>query len=320
MNQIYAMRVFVRVAEMQSFRLAAQQLQVSNALVTRLIVTLEAHLQVRLINRTTRNLALTEAGVLYLEGCRALLEELDCLDSAVASGEREPGGLLRVTATGALAPQMLALLVEGFRMAHPKIKVQLTVAEQFASFVDNSCDVGIVSAFDALGVGVDCAEMLLETQAFAVCATPAWLARHGSIASPEQLAQHPYIALSVAQRSQAWRFAQPGRDTRVVTLEPVYTANSAPLVLLAALAGLGIAVLPAQLVAGALQAGALARLLPDFTIDDPHTRVSLVYPRRQHLPARTRAFVDFAVEHAAGQAVRAAQPEAADSLDATPQV
>jgi DNA-binding transcriptional LysR family regulator len=320
MNQIYAMRVFVRVAEMQSFRLAAQQLQVSNALVTRLIVTLEAHLQVRLINRTTRNLALTAAGVLYLEGCRGLLEELDHLDRSVACGEREPGGLLRIAATGALAPQMLALLVEEFRIAHPKIKVQLTVAEQFASFADNSCDVGIVSAFDALGVAADCVETLLETQAFAVCATPAWLAGHDSIASPEQLSQHPYIALPAAQRSQTWRFAQPGRDTRTVILEPVYTANSAPLVLLATLAGLGIAVLPAQLVASALQAGTLAQLLPDFTIDDPHTRVSLVYPRRLHVPARTRAFVDFALEHAAGRATRGTQPEPADSLDAAPLV
>jgi DNA-binding transcriptional LysR family regulator len=298
MNQIYAMRVFVRVAETQSFRRAAQQLNVSNALVTRSIATLEAHLQARLINRTTRNLSLTEAGAHYLEGCRGVLEELDHLDSAVACTEREPGGLLRIAAAGALAPQMLTLLIEGFRRCHPKIKVRLTLAEQFASFVDNRCDVSIVSAFDAAGADSDYVATLLESQTFCVCATPAWLAQHDSITSPQQLAQQPCIALPAERHSQLWRFARAGAATQSVALEPVYTVSSAPLVRLATLAGIGIAVLPAQLVADDLHSGALARLLPEFTIDDPHTRVSLVYPRRQHVPARTRAFVDYAVKAA----------------------
>ncbi|MCM3378064.1 LysR family transcriptional regulator, partial [Bacillus licheniformis] len=107
MNQIQTMRVFVCVAEQQSFRRAAHHLGVSNALVTRSIAMLEGHLNTRLIHRTTRNLSLTEAGVRYLDGCRALLEEVDHLESSVAHAVREPAGTLRVVASGLLSPLAL---------------------------------------------------------------------------------------------------------------------------------------------------------------------------------------------------------------------
>ena len=119
MNQIHAMRVFARVAETQSFRRAAQQLDVSNALVTRSIAMLEAHLQTRLINRTTRNLSLTEAGIRYLEGCRGLLEDLDHLENTVAYTGREPGGTLRIVASGALSLQSRLVTSAGISSSAP---------------------------------------------------------------------------------------------------------------------------------------------------------------------------------------------------------
>ncbi|HEY3600228.1 MAG TPA: LysR family transcriptional regulator [Paraburkholderia sp.] len=306
MNQIYAMRVFVRVAETQSFRQAAQQLNVSNALVTRSIATLEAHLHARLINRTTRNLSLTEAGAHYLEGCRGLLEELDHLDSAVACTEREPGGLLRVVAWGALAPQTLTPLIDGFRRQYPKIKIRLTLAEQLGSLVDDGYDVGIVTAFATANPEFDLIGMPIETQSLVACAAPAYLAEHGDVRSPEQLAQHPCVALPSPRRNPAWHFARADGSARTVTLAPAYTVNSAPMVRLAVLAGMGIAILPAQLIAGDLDAGTLKRILADYTIDDPQTQISLVYPRRQHLPAKTRAFVDYTLQHAG--CARSAEP------------
>src|SRR5258708_27111336 len=103
MNQIHAMRVFVRVSETESFRRAAQQLDVSNALVTRAIAMLEAHLRTRLINRTTRNLSLTQAGTRYLEGCRALLEELDHLAPLPARSDGDPPDTFPVVASRALS-------------------------------------------------------------------------------------------------------------------------------------------------------------------------------------------------------------------------
>jgi DNA-binding transcriptional LysR family regulator len=200
MNQIYAMRVFVRVAETQSFRRAAQQLNVSNALVTRSIATLEAHLHARLINRTTRNLALTEAGAHYLEGCRGLLEELDHLDSAVACTEREPGGLLRIVGAGALAPQTLAPLVDGFRRRHPKIRVRLALAEHLARLPDNGYDVGIVTGFATANPELDLTETPLATQTLVACAASAYLAEHGE--------PHRATARAACRRRSRWRHAR----------------------------------------------------------------------------------------------------------------
>ncbi len=298
MNQIYAMRVFVRVAETQSFRRAAQQLNVSNALVTRSIATLEAHLHARLINRTTRNLSLTEAGTHYLDGCRALLEELDHLERTVAATEREPGGLLRVVASGTLAPQTLTPLIDGFCRRYAKIKVRLTLAEQLASLADDGHDVGIVTAFTPAHPELDLIEMPIATQSLTACAAPAYLAEHGDVQNPEQLAQHACVALPSERSGPAWKFARADGSVRTVTLEPVYTVNSASMVRLAALAGMGIAILPAQLIADDLDAGTLKRVLPDYRVDDPHARISLVVPRRQRLPAKTRAFVDYTLEQA----------------------
>ncbi|CAB3766576.1 LysR family transcriptional regulator [Paraburkholderia humisilvae] len=315
MNQIHAMRVFVRVAETQSFRRAAQQLNVSNALVTRSIATLEAHLHARLINRTTRNLSLTEAGAHYLEGCRGLLEELDHLDSAVACTEREPGGLLRVVAAGALAPQTLARLVDGFHRRHPKIGVRLALAEQLARLPDNGYDVGIVTAFSTANAELDLAETPLATQSLVACASAAYLDEHGALQRPDELAHHACVALPSERRSASWRFVQADGSAHTVTIEPVFTVNSAPLVRLAALAGMGVAVLPAPLVAGDLAAGTLAHVLPDCTIDDPHRHISLVYPRRRHLNGRTRAFVDFALEQMSAASSAAAAPHGAILAD-----
>ena len=146
MNQIHAMRVFVRVSETESFRRAAQQLDVSNALVTRSIAMLEAHLRTRLINRTTRNLSLTEAGTRYLEGCRALLEELDNLETALAHTEGEPSGTLRVVASSSLSLLTLTPLIDGFRKRYPKVNVRLTLAERHVDLVEDGFDVGIVTA------------------------------------------------------------------------------------------------------------------------------------------------------------------------------
>jgi DNA-binding transcriptional LysR family regulator len=305
MNQIHAMRVFVRVAETQSFRRAAQQLDVSNALVTRYIAMLEAHLQTRLINRTTRNLALTEAGNRYLEGCRGLLEELDHLESTVAHFDREPGGTLRVVASGALSMLSLTPLLNGYSRLYPKVRIRLTVAERHVDLLEDGYDVGIVTAF--MVTDTELVERPIGTNALVPCASPAWLAEHGEPRTPQQLAQHAFVALPADQRSPTWRFASANGPTEQVTLQPSYTVNSALMVRLAALAGMGVAILPSQLVADDLASGALKRVVPDYTVDDPEAKVSIVYPSRQYLPTRTRAFIDYALEHfALGKATAAA--------------
>ncbi|SKC62359.1 transcriptional regulator, LysR family [Burkholderia sp. YR290] len=302
MNQIYAMRVFVRVAETQSFRRAAQQLKVSNALVTRSIATLEAHLHARLINRTTRNLSLTEAGTHYLEGCRGLLEELDHLEGSVAGTEREPGGTLRVVATGALSPQALTQLLDGYRRRFPKVHIRLTLAERLPHLIEDGYDVGLFIAGPTptgASVDTDSVELSFATQRLVPCAAPSYLAAREEPRHPDHLALHSCIATPSEQRGPTvWHFIESDGDTQPVTLDPSYIVNSPLLVRLAAIAGMGVAVLPEPLVADDFATGALKRIMQDYTVDESQDKVSLVYPRRRHLPAKTRAFVDYTLEHA----------------------
>ncbi|WP_321879364.1 LysR family transcriptional regulator [Paraburkholderia bannensis] len=295
MNQIHAMRVFVRVAESQSFRRAAQQLDVSNALVTRSIAMLEAHLHTRLINRTTRNLSLTEAGLRYLEGCKSVLEELDHLEDSLAHTEREPSGTLRVMAAGALSLATLTPLIDGFRRLYPRVNVRLTLAEKHTELLEDGFDVGIVAACATRGG--DFVEHALGTTAFVPCASPAWLAEHGEPLTPEQLEQHAAVTLPPEERSVSWLFARPGESAQQVTLQPGYAVNNMLMVRLAALAGMGVAVVPAPLVADDLAAGTLVRLLPGYEIEDAQASMAIVYPRRQYLPAKTLRFVDYTIEH-----------------------
>ncbi|WP_063744732.1 LysR family transcriptional regulator [Paraburkholderia oxyphila] len=300
MNQIHAMRVFVRVAESQSFRRAAQQLDVSNALVTRSVAMLEAHLNTRLINRTTRNLSLTEAGLRYLEGCRSVLEELDHLENALAHTEREPAGTLRVAAASTLSLVTLTPLIDGYRRRYPRVNVHLTLAERQIDLVEDRFDVGIVAAQPARNGrnnDMEVVEQALGVATFVPCASPGWIAEHGEPATPAQLARHAAVTLPPEERSVSWQFAKPGEQAQQITLSPAYAVNNMLMVRHAALAGMGVAVVPASLVADDFAAGTLIRLLPEYEIDDPEAHMSIVYPNRQYLPAKTLRFVDYAVEH-----------------------
>ena len=295
MNQIHAMRVFVRVADTESFRRAAQQLDVSNALVTRAIAMLEAHLRTRLINRTTRNLSLTEAGTRYLEGCRALLEELDHLESTVTHTEGEPSGTLRVVASSALSLLTLTPLVDGFRKLYPKVNVRLTLAERHVDLVEDGYDVGIVTAFMVSSTAL--VERPVGTNALVPVATPAFVAEHGMPASPADLQTLSSVGLPNEMRSQTWHFRHRLGSADQVTLAPVYTVNNGLMVRMATLKNMGFSILPEGIVRGDLKDGMLVRLLEDYTIDAPDMKVSIVYPGRQYLPAKTRFFIDYALDY-----------------------
>lgn len=295
MNLIHAMRVFVAVADLRSFRRAAQQLGVSNALVTRSVAMLEAHLHTRLINRTTRNVSLTEAGQHYLSGCNSVLEELDHLEQTVSHTEREPNGTLRIVAAAALSAAPLTPLIDGFRRRYPRVNVRLTLAQRPIDLIEDGFDCGIVGARSA--PGTEFTERALGTTTFVPCAAPAWLAEHGEPHTPEQLAHHDAVSVTPDEHEPTWHFTHAGEPAHPVTLQSAYAVNNVLMVRLAALAGMGVAVVPLPLVAEDLAAGTLKRLLPAWDIDDPDARVSLVYPSRQHLPAKTRRFIDYAVEH-----------------------
>jgi DNA-binding transcriptional LysR family regulator len=294
MNQIQAMRVFTRVAETQSFRRAAQQLDVSNALVTRSIAMLEAHLKTRLINRTTRNVSLTEAGHRYLQGCRRLLEELDFVEATVANGDDEPRGTLRIGVMASLSHGLTAL-VEAFRRRYPRIKLHLRLTEQPVDLVGEGYDAAIVHVDMTPANGI--AGRTLSSNASVIVASPDYLLDKPAPQLPADLAALSFLCTPNVTRTQVWRLHDARHVEHQLVLEPVYTVNSTAMLRTAALAGMGVAILPERVVEQDLSMEALVQLLPGYTIDDGYTTVSVIYPDRQYMATKTRAFVEFVLAH-----------------------
>jgi DNA-binding transcriptional LysR family regulator len=291
MNQIQAMRVFTRVAETQSFRRAAQQLNVSNALVTRSIATLEAHLNTRLINRTTRNVSLTEAGYAYLQGCRRLLEELDFIEATVVNGDDEPRGTLRVAASTSLGDELIGL-VEGFRQRHGRIRLHVTLGDQAVDALGDNYDVGLVQAAVAPGNGLS--SQILSSCASVIVASPNYLLEHVAPQAPNDLPALSLLAQSHSDRSRLWHLRDAhGAEYQLAMPEPVYVVNNAQMLRAAAVGGMGIALLPQRVVERDVASGRLVQLLPDCEILESKTTLSVVYPERQYMAAKTRAFVEF---------------------------
>jgi DNA-binding transcriptional LysR family regulator len=298
MDQIEAMRVFVKIADTQSFRRAAQQLAVSNAHVTRSIALLETHLQTRLINRTTRSVALTAAGTRYLQGCRGVLEEFDHLNKLVVSATQEPGGTLNILAAEALSALSLTPLLEGYRRRYPQVNVRLTLAERSMEATNDGFespyDVGIVTS--AMMPNDELVQRSLSSTKLVMCAAPAYLAKYTEPLEPQELTSHSFVALQGGPQEAVRNFTDAAGKSQSVSLRTVYTVNSAFMVRQAALAGMGIAILPSQLVAEELDAGTLKRILQNHQIDHPDD-LSIIYPRREFLPAKTSLFIDHTLEY-----------------------
>ncbi|KAG0184887.1 hypothetical protein DFQ28_010291 [Apophysomyces sp. BC1034] len=291
MNQIQAMRVFIRVAETQSFRRAAQQLNVSNALVTRSVATLEAHLKTRLINRTTRNVSLTEAGYVYLQGCHRLLEELDFIEATVVNGDDEPRGTLRVAASASVCDELVDL-VEGFRQRYARIRLHVTLGEQAVDTLGDNYDAALVQAAVTPGNGLS-SQVLTSCEAVIV-ASPGYLLEHSAPQTPNELTALSLLAQSHGDGSRLWRLRDAHDIEYQLTMpEPVYVVNSPQMLRAAAIAGMGVALLSKRVVERDLASGKLVRVLSDCEIHDGKTTLSVIYPDRQYMAAKTRAFVDF---------------------------
>ncbi len=299
MNQLQAMRVFLSVAEHGSFGRAAAGLHLSNAVVTRYVALLEAHLDTRLVNRNTRSVSLTEAGVAYAEACRQVLDDLERIEAQIAHGVSVPSGTLRLVAHASFSLNRLTPLLQRFLETHPKVRVSLTLLHRPVDLIEEGFDAGIVVPRQVSG-GTLIRRPLVTIAPIAVAA-PAYLARRGVPRSPAELAQHTLLAPSADIHGNDWQFETPEGNCEVVQVEPAYTVNDAVMQRHAALAGMGIAILSSDQVEADLASGAVVRVFAGYEIRDADKELSLVYPGRRHVPAKTRSFVDFTVDWFRGQ-------------------
>jgi DNA-binding transcriptional LysR family regulator len=303
MDRIAAMRAFVQVVEAGSFVRAADKLGASTSSTSRLVAELEQHLGVRLLNRTTRKLSLTETGQTYYERCVQLLADLDEAESAAGAAASAPTGRLKLTCPYNLLAQPIAPALAEFGRRHPQVSFEVTVADRVIDLVEEGFDL-------AVRIGAPGGEQLVARRLGATelvaCASPGYLARWGTPRAPEELARHRALTYAYVSTPFLWKFTDPQGRSHEVRVAGSLHANSGELLLAAATAGMGIAVEPDFVVGPYLARGDLQRVLDGFS--GPRLDVWAVYPSRRHLSAKVRAFVAFLAEVFANDPLRRPAP------------
>lgn len=297
MDQLRAMRAFATVIEAGSFNGAATAMGLSPAAVTRLVAELEDQLGARLINRTTRRLALTEVGETYLDKVRQILIDIEEAEALAGNAVREPRGLVRVLSPPAFAVHQIARHLPLFRERYPQVSLELTVPGP-VEHVDETQDVTILMVGTAPLKGDFIARRLARTELI-LCASPDYIARRGLPDRPEDLKGHAALLPSGGQRPRELVFRSKDGEVRIVPGRAALHTHHVDTHYAAALAGMGVAGLPSFVASEALLKGRLVRLLPQWTVFTAMLYAAL--PTRKHIPARTRAFVDFFVEMLGGE-------------------
>ena len=289
MQNLEDVLAFVRVVETGGFSRAAARLGVSKSIVSRRVARLEADLGVRLLNRTTRGIAPTDAGLEFRARCIDILNELDAAREAVACRERDVAGTLRLSVPLSFGVARLAPAIAAFAAAHPRVAVDLSFSDRFVDLVNDGFDAAI-----RIGILPDTshvARRLGGIEAYVV-ASPAYLEKHGRPEKPQALAQHECLIYSGGARD-TWQF-RSGRKWVSVRPQGRFRADNGEALRCAAVAGLGITALPDFLVEDSLTSGELVRILENYPM--PEAGIQLLRPGGGTAPARLAALGDFLVE------------------------
>lgn len=289
-DSLYEMVVLAKVVAAGSLSAAARDLGVSTAVVSRKLAALEARLGVRLVNRTTRRLSLTDEGASYHEACARILVDIDEADAAAAARRVEPQGVLRVALPAAFGHKHIAPLVPRFVARYPKVQLALSLSDRTVNVVEDGYDLAVrIGELEDSSL----AARKLAPNRRVVCASPEYLRRHGAPGTPEDLSRHN--CLTATDFQMAWEFRGPDGRRGAVRVSGRYACDNWEVLREWALAGLGVALKSTWDVRAHLEDGSLVPLLPgyDFGTD---VAIYAVYPHRRYLPAKTRVFIDFLAE------------------------
>ncbi|WP_175996296.1 LysR family transcriptional regulator [Burkholderia stabilis] len=291
MDHLQAMRIFARVAHLGSFTKAAEQLQLPRPTVSNAVQYLEKHLKIRLLQRTTRRVALTAEGATYYERCVRLLADLDDVETLFEDAAASPRGVIRVDLPERFAVNQVIPALPDFHARYPDLRVAISTTDRFVDLVADGIDcavrVGVLS--DTSLVARRIGEMTQIN-----CASPAYLARHGTPRSPDELPDHVAVGYfsSRTGRELDWEFADmDSGELHAVKMHSVVSVNSSQAYLACCLAGLGMVQVPRDGLAPLLAAGSLVEVLPEWNAAP--LPVSVVFPYGRHLAPRVRIFVDW---------------------------
>jgi LysR family transcriptional regulator for bpeEF and oprC len=293
MDQLHCMRLFTRVVEQGSFVRAADHLNVSTASVTKGVAQLENRLGVRLLQRTTRRISLTDDGRAYYDRCVRILGDIHEAEEVLSRSRVSPRGRLRVTVPQALAHVLFFPLLPRFFERYPEIALEVVLTDRMVNLVEE----GVDCAVRAIELPPDSTMVArrLSPSWRVCCASPGYLRKHGTPLTPDDLAQHNCISfvLPSTGRTMEWRFERDGEPREFLPHGNLGTTSMEAGVT-AALAGLGVAQVPESLAHAAVVDGRLQPLLLDWVARGPS--LHLVYPQNRHLSSKVRAFADFVLE------------------------
>ncbi|MDR0212204.1 MAG: LysR family transcriptional regulator [Pseudomonas putida] len=290
-NRLGDISAFLASAKTGSFTAAATSLGLTRSAVGKSIVRLESRMGLRLLNRTTRKLSLTDEGAVVYDRWRQILDDLEEVDAAMAQRKNQPTGTLRLTAPLSFGQRHILPLIDHFLKQWPALRADILFNDRFVDLIEEGIDVAI-----RIGGLKDDSLILSRTigwQQFVTCASPAYLEQRGTPLAPRDLAEHDTIFVSGSQRPTPWRFQTdnglylhegPGR----------LHIDSSEALREAALSGFGLIHLPTYITGEDLRAGKLVEVLQPYRAEpDP---IRLIYPSKRHLSPRTRAFIDLLVE------------------------
>lgn len=284
---VAGMRVFAAVVEAGSFAGAADKLDLSRGMATRYVAQLEAHLGVRLLNRTTRKLSLTEAGSDYYQRATQILAMVEEAEVSVAQEALVPRGTLRMTTSVGFGIGHLDRAITEYLRCHPGVEIDLTLNERAVDLIEEGFDLSVRIAAQ-IDPGL-VARRLTRARTVA-CASPGYLEKRGRPESPEQLIGHNCMTYAHTGWQNEWRFRRSGVERRV-RISGNLRGNNGNILVNAAMEGLGVILEPDFLVFEALRQKRLVRILSDWQTDE--LSVFAVYPNRKFLPPKVRSFIDF---------------------------
>lgn len=288
MDRIQAMRIFVKIVEQGSFQRAATLLHHSTAVISRHIADLEHQLGVRLLNRTTRKLSLTEAGQIYYVRVQRILSDIEDAESLTSSSAKEPDGKFRLYSQLGFGQFCLPEILSGYAHLHPKTTLEVTVSDRNINLIEEGYDVGIYSGIQKINGSMIGRQLAITEIVF--CASPIYLETHGIPEQPSDLGLHDCLCFSFENLDKKWPVLGY-QEEHLVPIQSKFVSNNLELLRHYARKGMGIILSPSYSLEEDLRNGSLVRVLPKY-----HARkipLILAYPNRKLLSTTVRNFVDF---------------------------
>jgi DNA-binding transcriptional LysR family regulator len=293
MHDLNDVQFFVAVVENQGFSAAARILNLPKSSVSRRIANLEAQLGVRLIERSTRSLRLTEVGISFYDRCRAILADLNAAEREVAVQRAEPAGLVRMSCPTGLAQFVLGKILPDFLIRYPKVRLLVLATNRAIDLVDDNIDIAIRARVRSANEAV-MMRMLYKSELIFV-ASPAFASTQQVPVRIDTLPSFPFLSFLEDSRRPTWALNGPNAATTTVSFDPVLISSDFTILIRAAAAGLGIGLLPAEVVEDEIRAKRLIRILPDWHSEE--VTVHLVFATNRGIVPAVRVLIDYLAEH-----------------------